>query len=57
MTTTKENVMDKDHKVYYVTGKDFMGNTRTIKTYARTPAEARYNAGWILVKPGVVRRY
>lgn len=48
--------MGKDEKLYYVTGKDFMGNPRTVKTYAKTPAEARDNAGWILVKPGVVRR-
>ena len=43
-------------KLYYVTGKDFYGQTRTVKTYAKTVAEARYNAGWVLETPGIVRR-
>lgn len=44
------------YKLYYVTGKDVYGNTRTVKTYAHTPADARWNAGYILMTPGKVRR-
>lgn len=43
-------------KLYYVTGKDCYGNTRTVKTYALTPRGARWNAGYILITPGIVRR-
>lgn len=39
-----------DMKLYYVLGKDFMGNTRSVKTYAKNPAGARDNAGWTLAK-------
>lgn len=48
--------MSNETKLYYVTGKDFSGNSRTVKTYARNPAEARDNALWVLEKPGRVRR-
>jgi hypothetical protein len=48
--------MNTDEKLYYVTGKDSRGDKRTVKTYARTPAEARSNASWVLWTPGVVRR-
>lgn len=43
-------------KLYYVTGKDYYGSLRTVKTYALTPAGARYNAGYILSTPGRVKR-
>lgn len=43
-----------DKKLYYVVGKDFMGNQKSVKTYASNPAEARDNAGWVLAKPGRV---
>lgn len=42
-------------RLYYVTGRDAYG-PRTVKTYAHNPAEARWNAGWILITPGTVRR-
>lgn len=45
-----------DEKLYYVTGKDSWGEKRTVKTYAKNPAEARANASWVLDTPGVVRR-
>lgn len=45
-----------EQKLYYVTGKDFSGNTRTVKTYAKSPAEARDNAMWVLEKAGRVKR-
>lgn len=43
-------------KTYYVTGLDIYGCTKTVKTEARNPAEARDNAGWVLTTPGTVRR-
>lgn len=43
-------------KLYYVTGYNDYGVQTTVKTYARTPAEARDNAGWKLATPGTVRR-
>ena len=48
--------MNDGMKLYYVTGKDFMGNTKTVKTYATDPKQARWNAGWVLATPGTVRR-
>lgn len=48
--------MNGEFKLYYVTGKDFYGVQRSVKTYARNPAEARDNALWILEKPGRVKR-
>lgn len=43
-------------KLYYVTGKNFHGAQQTVKTYALTPAGARWNAGYVLATSGVVRR-
>ena len=48
--------MNQEMKLYYVTGKDSYGVKRTVKTYAMTPAGARWNAGYVLSTPGVVRR-
>lgn len=48
--------MSSELKLYYVTGKDFYGVKRSVKTYAHTPAEARDNALWVLEKPGRVKR-
>lgn len=47
---------DVNFKLYYVTGKTDSGAERTVKTYAANPADARWNAGWILATPGIVRR-
>lgn len=33
--------MEKGDKVYFVTGKDFMGNAKSVRVYAKTPADAR----------------
>jgi len=46
----------KEPKLYYVTGKNWYGETQTVKTYARTVAEARDNALWVLKKAGKVVR-
>lgn len=48
--------MNGEDKLYYVTGKDWYGNTATVKTYAQNPAQARDNALWKLQTAGRVRR-
>jgi hypothetical protein len=48
--------VNTEGKLYYVTGKDFYGNPRTVKTYARNPRGARWNAGFVLATPGRVKR-
>lgn len=42
--------------LYYVTGIDDYGQRRTVKTEAANPAQARWNAGWVLRTPGKVQR-
>lgn len=46
----------KPYRLYYVAGKTWSGEPRTVKTNARTPAEARDNALWTLKTAGRVYR-